>query len=156
MFNKITPETAEKYVKQSVLKSDWTIDAHVRELKTFLATNMEEQEIIDSGLREVIPRRRSNLGKSPELVGVEMNSRPNKVGEEKFKIQVDDQDNIKSAKKQKINNKIDSLSVIDNKQIDKELELITESLNIQNDKTKQEEKSVLKNKNWKKNPFYKN
>ena len=144
MYNKITPDTAEKYVKQSVLKSDWTIDVNVKELKTFLATNMEEHEIIDSGLREVIPRRRSNLGKSPQLVGAEMNSRPNKVGEEKFKISTDDNDTTKSSnKKKKNNNKNNNLTIVENKQIDKDLELLAESQNIQNDKIKLEEKSKL-------------
>ena len=92
LYNKITPTTAEKFVKKSVLKSKWSIASNTRELKIFLATNMNDDEINDNNLRDVIPRRRSNQGRSPKFIGAEMIARPNKPGESKFVIETETMD----------------------------------------------------------------
>ena len=83
----ISPKTAEVNVRKSVIESSWTMEVNTKELKVFLATNMDIDDIKSENFEEVIPRRRSNKGISPTIVGKEMNARPKPKGSEAFVIQ---------------------------------------------------------------------
>ena len=137
LFNKISPKTAKKYMKQSVLKSQWSMEINTRELKVFLATNMPNEEIVSLGLEEVIPRRRSTQGKSPQLKGAEMNARPSKIGESKFVIKTETIDPTENNKSKKIKkNYIDeTLSSIEIRTIENEIKLRNENKNILSNKS---------------------
>ena len=138
LFNKVTPATAEEYLRRSVLKSDWKLEINLRELKVFLATMLTEEEIDHFGLKDIIPRRRSNKGCSPKLIGAELNVRPNKPGESKFVIKSENDDS--KTKRFRSNDVKSTVSIIDNKQIDIDIDIIEESNEILKEKIKNEAK----------------
>ena len=100
LYNMISPKTAEVNVRQSVIESLWEMEVNVKELKVFLATNMDNEDTKNENFEEIIPRRRSNKGISPTLLGKEMNARPKTQGSEAFVL------NPKGTKKPKLNSTI--------------------------------------------------